>query len=146
MRAVFSVDIPPLSDGGYSSDDEVVKVLRGFGWEPVELRAHRPRNSDADPSEAASITKARELAQPLFAQMPEVAAAEKDDVIFFGYVADDQTKFVVTRCWLTMRCRILWHLGALVLLKRGVTVKRARLGKELGGGYATLHSLSVPIY
>jgi len=29
--------------------------------------------------------------------MPEVAAAEKNDVVFFGYVADDQTKFVVTR-------------------------------------------------
>jgi hypothetical protein len=39
----------------------------------------------------------KRLANELFAEMPEVAAAEKEYVVFAGYIADLQTPFVITR-------------------------------------------------
>jgi hypothetical protein len=100
VRAVFSVDIPKTTSGQYPTDVEITKMVRGFGWEPVELRAAALFGEEAvsdDRLEAAKLAKYKELARPLFDQMLEIAAAEKDDVVFLGKVADDQTQFVVTR-------------------------------------------------
>lgn len=100
MRAVFSVDIPKTTNGDFPTDVEITKMVRGFGWEPVELRAAAllgERGGSDDGLETAKLAKYKELAQPMFEQMLEIAAAEKDDVVFFGKVADDQTQFVVTR-------------------------------------------------
>ena len=38
-----------------------------------------------------------QLARPIFAQMPEVAAAERRRLIYLGYIADEQVFFVITR-------------------------------------------------
>lgn len=98
MRGVFSVDVPRGPDGLFPSDTQLTKIVQGFGWEPVELRTLRSGKNHEDAGVWTELyARYKQLAGPLFDQMPEVAAAEKNDVIFYGYVADDQTKFVVTR-------------------------------------------------
>jgi hypothetical protein len=90
MRAVFTVDIPVDREGHFSADKEVLDLVRSFGWEPIEVRKYGD-------DEAAKQIRYKEMADELFTQMPEIANEEKDNAIFFGYIADDQTKFVITR-------------------------------------------------
>lgn len=54
---------------------------------PVEARMDRENTTE----------DYKRLANELFAEMPEVAAAEKEYVVFAGYIADMQTPFVITR-------------------------------------------------
>jgi len=90
MRSVFTVNIPSNESGEYPSNTEILHRIRSFGWEPIEIQR---MNED----EAAKEVRYKELADKLFNEMPEIAKEEKESVIFFGYLADDQTKFVITR-------------------------------------------------
>jgi len=45
----------------------------------------------------AALAQYKRLAKDLFEEMPEVAGAEQAAVLFTGYIADDQTLFVMTR-------------------------------------------------
>jgi hypothetical protein len=134
MRAVFTLDLPEKVPGEYPDDPEILKLVRGFGWEPRRLelleekdikamlaaqgsstdeREPTPRDighetfirsagqasssQGGEPDEAARTGHYKRLSAPLFEEMPEVAAAEWNYVIFLGYVSDNQTLFVVTR-------------------------------------------------
>ncbi len=90
MRSVFTIDLPVNNEGIYSDNHEVLKLLRSFGWEPAGIR-------DLGNDETAKEQKYKESAEVLFRDMPEIAVEEKDYVIFFGFLADTQTKFAVTR-------------------------------------------------
>jgi hypothetical protein len=89
MRSVFTVNLPASTDGKYPSNSDVLSLVRSFGWEPTEVHLAG--------DETAKEQKYKELAENIFHSMPEIAAAEKDFVIFYGYFADDQTRFVITR-------------------------------------------------
>jgi hypothetical protein len=87
MRAVFTVDVPTV-DGKYPTNDEFLTRLRNNGWEDVKLQ-----HLDEDEKQR----KYQELAKDLFSDMPELANEEKEYVIFYGVLQDNQTKFIVTR-------------------------------------------------
>ncbi|MCI0563769.1 MAG: hypothetical protein MN733_35290 [Nitrososphaera sp.] len=92
MRSVFTIDLPlNTSNEGdpYPDNTKILSIVRSFGWEPLEIRALE--------DESAKQRRYKELAEKLFQDMPEIAVEEKDDVVFYGYLADDQTKFVITR-------------------------------------------------
>lgn len=129
MRAVFTIDLPQV-EGKYVEDNQLVKVVRGFGWElkrmdhleASDIRAimgtrqspaHHPSEAHAKdsvtlpPHDGSSdavigpreenIEQYKRLAGELFEDMPEVAAAEKEAVIFTGYLSAEQVLFVITR-------------------------------------------------
>lgn len=89
MRSVFTVDLRCDENAAFPSDSNLLDAIRGFGWEPIEIR------------DAADEPAKRELykraAEHLFSEMPEIAVEERGHVLFFGLLADDQTKFVITR-------------------------------------------------
>lgn len=90
MRSVFTVEIPQNDEGiKYPDTSEIINYIRAFGWEPVEVRS---LENDIEKGKRYKV-----LAEQLFKDMPEIANEEKNDVIFFGYLSDDQTKFVITR-------------------------------------------------
>ena len=121
MRAVFTFDLPEV-DGQFAESDALSNMLSKMGWSfenvsrmtPSDIEAimqaqivdrlsHNELNgnkqtidsrSQADISERYSLP---DLCAPLFKEMPEVAAAEKNAIIFLGYIANYQTIFVVTR-------------------------------------------------
>jgi hypothetical protein len=88
MRSVFTVKIPPISADKYPSDDEFLSRGRALGWENIKAK----EKAD-DERKAWYVQKASEI----WDQMPEIAAAEKDYVIFYGELQDNQTKFIITR-------------------------------------------------
>lgn len=89
MRAVFTVDLPWSTETGFPDDQEIIHLLRSFGWEPVEVCEL------AD--ETTKLQKCRELAEVLFKDMPPTAVSRLEHVIFYGYLADDYTRFVVVK-------------------------------------------------
>lgn len=89
MRAVFTVDLPYDKETGYPGDVQVIELLRSFGWEPVEICQLE--------DEATRIQKRREFAEVLFRDMPPTAISRLEHVVFYGYLADDYTKFVVLK-------------------------------------------------
>jgi len=90
MRSVFTIDLRQIDGvGGYIDSLELLSNLRSFGWEPMEFL-------DIN-DESTKTAKYKEMAESLFGEMPEIAIEEQGNVIFYGYLADDQTKFVVTR-------------------------------------------------
>lgn len=119
MRARFAADLRPKASGDYPSDEEIVHLLDGYEVRNMELLVSQAADVVARESVAshaasgttitsiARIVPATDsnprkplytaLAAKLFRDMPEVAAAEKDHVIFYGYISDSQTEFVVTR-------------------------------------------------
>ena len=120
MRSVFSVRLPsrptrtpPAAPGAvrveadgvreseeYPTDDEIRRCFRVFGWEPIALRPTGGPETDG--------TVYRRAAAALFDQMPELPVDERDAVIFFGYLSDTQTRFMVTRTVPgSITCRLL---------------------------------------
>jgi len=91
MRSKFIVQIPHNSKGEFPTDEEVRVTIRSYGWEPADIASTT--------SEVEKVTLYKTKADKLFTEgvMPEVAHEEKDYVIFFGQIASDQTKFIVTR-------------------------------------------------
>ena len=89
MRAVFTVDLPTNDEGKYPTDLELIQLLRTFGWEPIEVCQTE--------GEDHKLQKCRELSEVLFRDMPENSASRTEHVIFFGYLADDYTRFVVLK-------------------------------------------------
>lgn len=87
MRAVFTVDIP-LIDGKYPDNEYFLERLRANGWEDMSFLSLKPEEK---------LERYKAHASQLFSEMPELAAEEKDYVIFFGVLQDTQTKFIVTR-------------------------------------------------
>jgi hypothetical protein len=63
--------------------------LRSFGWEPVEICELE--------DEAAKLEKCRELGQYLFKDLPATAASRTEHVLFYGYLADDYTRFIALK-------------------------------------------------
>ena len=37
MRAVFTVDLPLDDEQRYPTDQQIVEMVRSYGWEPVEV-------------------------------------------------------------------------------------------------------------
>jgi len=64
--------------------------------EPPQGRPGESLLSVGASSEEGLQSHYKRLAVPLFADMPEVAAAEGHYVTFLGYISDDQTLFVIT--------------------------------------------------
>lgn len=91
MRSVFTVELPSEKDGGFPTDGELLKMIRLFGWEPREAS-----NFDDDKTKLEIYTKLAEK-HKLFDKMPEIANEEKDYLVFFGYIAENQVKFIITR-------------------------------------------------
>jgi hypothetical protein len=89
MRAVFTVDLPWSTETGFPDDLQIIHLLRSFGWEPVEVCEL------AD--EPTKLQKCRELAEVLFKDMPPTAVSRLEHVIFYGYLADDYTRFAVVK-------------------------------------------------
>jgi hypothetical protein len=89
MRAVFTVDIPSIGHAKFPNNQEIINELRTHGWENVEV-------SELD--ESQQTAKYKELAIHLLEQMPEIRKTEEaNQVIYYGELQDDKTKFVVTR-------------------------------------------------
>src|SRR5262249_8463376 len=91
MRAKFLLKINPKTDGQFPTDEELQGKIRSYGWEPTDIA----RLEDSAQKSAAYKEKAKSLFTP--EHMPEVAQEELEDVIFFGVIRADQTRFVVTR-------------------------------------------------
>lgn len=89
MRAVFTVDLPQTNEGQYPSDRQLIEYLRSFGWEPVEICSLEDEDS--------KLAKCRQLGEYLFQDMPTTAASRLEHVIFYGYLSDDYTRFVVLK-------------------------------------------------
>jgi hypothetical protein len=91
MRSKFIVQILKKADGTFPTDIDLQNKIREYGWEPPDIAKME--------STEEKLKAYRERAQPLFTaeQMPEVAQEELEDVIFFGAIRADQTRFVVTR-------------------------------------------------
>ncbi len=87
MRSVFTVNIKP-SKLPYPSTNEILNKIHGFGWTPVEA---------IDYDEEKLVKYHQRMAKELFIEMPEIAQQEKDSLIYYGFLADDKTKFVITR-------------------------------------------------
>ena len=88
MRAVFTVQIPPVSTDRYPTDEEFLSRIRALGWENTKAREKADDELKAWYNEKAS---------ELWDLMPEIASGEKDYVIFYGDLQDNQTKFIITR-------------------------------------------------
>jgi hypothetical protein len=100
MRAVFTIDLPRLEPDNsktapdidaapYPERKELIRVFRSLGWEPSDIAIIR----DAEERHSRYAS----LAEALFEKMPEIAAEEKSQAIFYGLFAGDHTKFVITR-------------------------------------------------
>jgi hypothetical protein len=123
MRAVFTFDLPMI-EGEFVDSLSLTKFLEELGWSfqtisemtPADVKAIvQAQKNDRDvtlapiaspAAEGAEATQRQqagpryslpELCGPLFDEMPEVAAAERSATVFLGYIANDQTIFVVTR-------------------------------------------------
>lgn len=135
MRSVFTVDIPKSDGTGQFADNhKILEAVRTFGWEPVEIQL-----LDDDISKEK---KYKEMADILFKDMPEIAVEEKDNVLFYGYLADDQTKFVVTR---RVQGQITFRLLHPVLL-RVQSSTRKMVRKILDSRFGEISSNNVLIY
>jgi hypothetical protein len=88
MRSVFTVLIPPVGTNNYPTDTEFLTRIRSLGWENT-----RAKEKSEEELKEWYKTKAAEI----WNQMPEIAMAEKEYVIFFGDLQDNQTKFIITR-------------------------------------------------
>jgi hypothetical protein len=88
MRSVFTVQIPPISTDRYPTDDEFLSRIRALGWENTKAK------EKADDELKNWYTQ---KAAEIWDQMPEIAIAEKEYVIFYGELQDTQTKFIITR-------------------------------------------------
>lgn len=88
MRAVFTVDLPTRNSEDYPKDEEILKVVRSFGWEPVEI-SHIV-------DEAEKTAKYKEMATELVNAMPEIRAVNQN-IIFYGYIVADETPFMISR-------------------------------------------------
>lgn len=88
MRAVFTVHIPAVSNEKYPNNEEFLSRIRTFGWDDVKVK-ELPENE----REKWYMDHAKEL----WENMPEIANNEKEYVIFYGAIPDNQTKFIITR-------------------------------------------------
>lgn len=88
MRAVFTVEVPAVSIDRFSTNEEFLSRIRSHGWEEM-------KNRDLSPEERE--TRYIQQADTLWSSMPEIAAREKEYVIFYGLLQDNQTQFIVTR-------------------------------------------------
>src|SRR5438874_9902324 len=89
MRAVFTVAIPHNKQDEFPANEEIIRMLRSFGYEPTEVA------EAAD--EPSKLQLYKDMSEHLFSLMPEVAQEERNKVIYYGQVPDEQTKFVVTK-------------------------------------------------
>lgn len=107
MRATFTVKLDVRPDGSFPSDDEVIAAIRGYGWEPrtgpnweyfCSIGAACAIGDKAE-QEKERRQWYREQAETVFAEMPEVIVTdpEREAVIYFGIMAEDNTEFIVTR-------------------------------------------------
>jgi hypothetical protein len=78
--------------------------------------------------------------------MPEIANEEKDDVLFYGYVADDQTKLIVTRRVQGQITFRLLHEELPRLQASTEKVVRRVLGSSLGEPGATIANERIDVY
>ena len=86
---MFTVDLPLIDELRCPTDQQIVELVRSYGWEPVEVCTLM--------DEAAKLQKCRELAAYLFEDMPPGAASRLEHVLTYGYLSDDYTRFVVIR-------------------------------------------------
>jgi hypothetical protein len=138
MRAVFTVDLPLSHDNKYPDNQQIVELMRSFGWEPMDVCLL------AD--EAAKGQKYQELGEPLFQNMPATAVATTGDVIFCGYLSDDYTRFVILRL---VNGQITFRLSNIVLArlqKSTEKIVRKLLDARLNGRSLNVSNQAVVIY
>lgn len=138
MRSVFTVDLPLGQDKTYPDNQQIIDLLRSFGWEPLEVCGL------AD--EAAKSQKYQELGEPLFQHMPATAVATPKDVIFCGYLSDDFTRFIVLRL---VNGQITFRLSNMVLARLQTSTEkiiRKLLQARLNGGWFGVCNQAVIIY
>jgi len=97
----FSVDAEGAPESAeYPADEEIRDCFRVFGWEPLEIRSLETAE--------AKIAAYRSAASALFDQMPELHVDESSAVIFYGYLSETQSRFMVTRTVSgSITCRLL---------------------------------------
>lgn len=138
MRSVFTVDLPLSQDNNYPDNQQIVDLLRSFGWEPLEVCGLE--------DEIAKSQKYRELGEPLFQHMPATAVATPKDVIFCGYLSDDFTRFIVLRL---VNGQITFRLSNMVLARLQASTEkiiRKLLQVRLNGGWFGVCNQAVIIY
>ncbi len=138
MRAVFTVDLPFDQENGYPDDMQIIQYLRSFGWEPVEVCELV--------DEQTKLTKCREMANVLFQAMPPTAISRPDHVIYYGYLADDYTKFVALRL---VDGQITFRLANDVLTRLQTSASkiiRKILNNRLEGKHLQVSNQNVVIY
>jgi len=89
MRAIFTVLIPKKDSLHYLSNEEFLSLIRQQGWDD---------NALANLSEEEKTKVYHERAADLWDLMPEVAQEEKDFLVFYSRLNNNnQIRFIVTR-------------------------------------------------
>lgn len=86
------------------------------------------------------------LSVPLFREMPEVAGVEINYVIFLGYIADDQTLFVITRMVSGQITFRLMHRELQKLQSSTEKIIRKLLSAKLSGKHIYITNPKVIVY
>jgi hypothetical protein len=153
----------------FPADQEVICLLDTFGW-TLDLSVIEPKDiiaiigerdlstteSRGNSSAAGIVSRSEELADPrrhfvsitdpIFDEMPEVAAAEQGRAIYIGYISSEQTPFIVTRIVpgeLTFR---LLHKELERLQKATILLVRKLVGRPLRGRPLIIADPVVKIY
>lgn len=89
MRAIFTVEIPKDSATEYLSNEKFLSLIRSEGWDDINLRSF---------DEEAKANYYKEAANPILDLLPEaIRNKEKNHVIFYGTLQDNQTDFLIIR-------------------------------------------------
>jgi hypothetical protein len=152
MRAVFTVSLRPSTQEGqprYPSNDDIVTLLRGFGWETSDLH-------DVEPSERPA--RYEREATRILSEMPELAddgkephlptEMERRHIIFWGFfaAADEQTEFLVTRPSESQVNFRLLHKQLPNLQRSTLRAVRRLRATKLGGQKLDIANRSVLVY
>ncbi|HXW71125.1 MAG TPA: hypothetical protein VEK34_06770 [Methylocella sp.] len=162
------------SHKSYPSDEDLIQLFDDFGWGLIDLMrienrdimamvGDRDLNTPESSIRDTSLSPANDLANtsngavrhfsslhlrladPIFAQMPEVAAAERSRAIYIGYIASEQTLFVVIRMVPSVITLRLLH-RELERLQRATTLMIQRLSQASLRGQTLILSPVIRIY
>lgn len=90
MRAIFTINL--ASDQGKFPDTNLlIEIFQAFGWEPIGVQQ---RSHDSE----GKLALYDEFAQPILDTFPpDEASVQRGLILFVGYLAEEQTSFIVTR-------------------------------------------------
>lgn len=88
MRAIFTVDILPNDAQEFPSNEDFLLQIRANIWEDIRVK---------ELSVSEKFDLYMKVASELVADLPEIVYPDKESVIFYGALQENQTRFVITR-------------------------------------------------